>query len=159
VFQVHVLNVSFVFLYVASVASECFKSRSGITHGIHVGTGRGTSGPRGHATRATFGDASPAWPKDADASEQRAPGACPCVHAGKRTVAAGVRPRASVRAVGVPFEKQGSSTVARRDVFGSESRGVPGARGQTVTAGAFVAHQRSLTISTHILPAASLATY
>jgi hypothetical protein len=38
VFQTLVLSVSFV--YVATVASEYFKSRSGVAHGMRVGSGR-----------------------------------------------------------------------------------------------------------------------
>ena len=52
VFQTFVSSVSSVFfLYVATVASGCFKSRSGVVHGMHVGSGwrRGRrSGGVGH---------------------------------------------------------------------------------------------------------------
>jgi hypothetical protein len=48
VFQVFHLS----FLYVVSVASECFKSRSCVAHVIRVGNGRGASGPRESDVRA-----------------------------------------------------------------------------------------------------------
>jgi hypothetical protein len=38
------------FLYVASVASRCFKSRSAVAHGMRVGSGRGCE----QSPRATF---------------------------------------------------------------------------------------------------------
>jgi hypothetical protein len=39
-FQMHVQVFRLFFLYVASVASECFKNRLGVIHGIHVGSWR-----------------------------------------------------------------------------------------------------------------------
>jgi hypothetical protein len=41
VFQMHASNVLSVFLYVASVAYECFKNRSGVAHEMHMESGRG----------------------------------------------------------------------------------------------------------------------
>jgi hypothetical protein len=52
-FQLFLQNVSdacfecfiYLFLYVVSVASECFKSRSDVAHRMRIGSGRGASGP------------------------------------------------------------------------------------------------------------------
>jgi hypothetical protein len=55
------------------VASGYFKSRSGVTYGMRVGSGRGTSGPRAGDVRATRAHA---WTRDTK---------------GKPTVAADVR--------------------------------------------------------------------
>jgi hypothetical protein len=63
------------FLYVAGIVSECFKIRSGVTHGICVGSWRGRA---------------PAWPQDVGTGKQRSANAGPCVDVGKRTAAAGV---------------------------------------------------------------------
>jgi hypothetical protein len=58
-FQVFYLS----FLYIVSVASKCFKSRSGVAHGMHVGSGRGREqSPCGRRSgsvgpRASAGDA------------------------------------------------------------------------------------------------------
>ena len=58
VFQMHVSNVSSVFFYVTSVASGCFKSRSGVAHWIRVGSRRGRErSPRERRS----GDTGPAW--------------------------------------------------------------------------------------------------
>ena len=59
VFQMHVSSVSSVFfLYVASVASECFKSRSGVAHVICVESERGhEQSSRGRR----LGGVGPAW--------------------------------------------------------------------------------------------------
>jgi hypothetical protein len=83
------------FLYVASVASECFKSRSSVAHDIRVGSWRGCErSPRVRGTGDVSG-AGPAWPRDTGVGEQRSASASPCVDVGKRTVATGVSPDTS----------------------------------------------------------------
>jgi hypothetical protein len=57
IFQMHVLSVLLSFLYVASVVFGCFKSRLSVVHGMCVGSGRGTSGPRTGDVRAGAGGA------------------------------------------------------------------------------------------------------
>jgi hypothetical protein len=49
VFQTHVSSVFF--LYVASIASRYFKSRSCVAHAMHVGNRRGRGPPQGRAKR------------------------------------------------------------------------------------------------------------
>jgi hypothetical protein len=84
------------FLYVASVASECLKSRSGVTHGIRMGSWRG----RERSPRVTFGGAGP----HAAARQRRRRAMSgrrgPMCGRRKRTTAAGVRTRVSVRTFG-----------------------------------------------------------
>jgi hypothetical protein len=51
--MVQVFDLSF--LYITTITSGCFKSRSGIVHGMRVGNGRGRErSPRSRAAQATF---------------------------------------------------------------------------------------------------------
>jgi hypothetical protein len=69
------------FLYIASVASRYFKTRSGVAHGMRVGSGRGReqspsgplSGGAGTGTRVDGGDVG--------AVERHPSGVGPCVDA------------------------------------------------------------------------------
>jgi hypothetical protein len=90
---VHVCNVFQVFhlsfLYVVSVASECFKSRSVVAHGIRVGREGGMSSP----ARAMFGGAPPARMAARHRHGQAMPGRRASMRGRrKRTGATAVRP-------------------------------------------------------------------
>jgi hypothetical protein len=65
VFQLHVLSISS-FLYVESVAYECFKSKSGVAHELCMRRDRSRVVP----VRATIGGMVPVWPRDAGVDKQ-----------------------------------------------------------------------------------------
>ena len=63
-FQVFYLS----FLYVASVASECFKSRSGVAHGICVGSERGREQS---SSERRLGGVGPPWARVTQARSRK----------------------------------------------------------------------------------------